>query len=224
MPKEFKFYDFAGILMPGAILIIGFILLYDPDNTLKGFTNLQLTIGDFGLFLILAYAIGHIVQAVGNWLENQWWQIRRGLPTTRCGLRNDGVISGEQRLRLLERARADFGLIVTDSGIPVNEKDWHILVRRMYSQVKNSERADRPDTFNGIYGLSRGLATAFTIVAVASFFIWGLQRWPISAFLSIFALLALYRMDRFGRHYARELFVQYLNLPEKTGGQVATKE
>jgi hypothetical protein len=45
------------------------------------------TLGEFGLFVVIAYAAGQLVQAVGNGLEWIWWKPQGGIPSIRvlCG-------------------------------------------------------------------------------------------------------------------------------------------
>lgn len=221
MSKYFDFYEIAGTVMPGAILIIGLILITEPRSTVEGILSLELSIGDFGVFLLLAFALGHVIQSVGNGLEKLWWRLKKGWPTNRVGMRDDGVITGEQRKQLLERAETEFSLRLGDEGKPANERDWHIVTRRMYSDVAATKRAERIDLFNRLYGFSRGLATSFLILLILTIAVWGFLYWRAVVVLIILTLMSLSRMDRFGNHYARELFVQYLNLQasEKNSGK-----
>ena len=58
--KNFDFYEFAGIVMPGAILIFG---LAQAETLIAQTIPLSdMSIGSLGVFLILAYAAGHLVQ------------------------------------------------------------------------------------------------------------------------------------------------------------------
>jgi predicted RND superfamily exporter protein len=64
------------------------------------------------------------------------------------------------------------------------------------------------DTFNGNYGLMRGLAAAFVMIfALAIVTSQGIIALCV---LAVLFLLGVYRMHRFGRHYATELFTQFL--------------
>ena len=46
--------------------------------------------------------------------------------------------------------------------------------------------------------------------------------WQIAFIILVSAGVALYRMHRFGVRYARELFVQFLQLPSDSGSAAAT--
>jgi len=74
--------------------------------------------------------------------------------------------------------------------------------------VAGAGKAARVDTFNGNYGLLRGLAAAFVVLIVVASVI-GKGIWIVSALL-ILLLLAIQRMHRFAVHYAIEVFTQYL--------------
>jgi uncharacterized membrane protein len=70
----------------------------------------------------------------------------------------------------------------------------------------------RIDTFNGNYGLNRGLASATAILAVVSA---TQSSWWIALALLAISGVFLYRAYRFGVYYARELFMQFLVLTEQ---------
>ncbi|AMV35325.1 hypothetical protein VN12_24580 [Pirellula sp. SH-Sr6A] len=69
--KNFDFYEFAGIVMPGAILIFG---LAQAETLIAQTVPLKdMSLGSLGVFLILSYAAGHLVQTLGGFLETAWW-------------------------------------------------------------------------------------------------------------------------------------------------------
>jgi hypothetical protein len=86
-------------------------------------------------------------------------------------------------------------------------------VREVYAAVADAKRAGRVDTFNGNYGLMRGLAAAILVLLIAAMAV-GKGLLVAGAFAIMF-LLALQRMHRFGKHYAMELFIQFLGASGK---------
>ena len=69
-------------------------------------------------------------------------------------------------------------------------------------------KAARIDTFSGSYGLMRGLGAAFAVTFVLC--IVAEKGAIVLGTLVVLFLLALHRMHRYGRHYATELFTQFL--------------
>jgi hypothetical protein len=80
----------------------------------------------------------------------------------------------------------------------------------VYAIVSAAGKHARVDTFNGNYGLLRGLAAAFLALTFVALIL-GKGLYVIGA-LVILLLLAIQRMHRFAVHYATELFAQYLLL------------
>ena len=95
--------------------------------------------------------------------------------------------------------------------------EWSIATREMYAAVAARSRAGRVDTFNGVYGLNRGLACAFLAGAIFAAIGATLEMelqvpWVMVGLLVIAASMSLVRMHRFALRYARELFAQFLQL------------
>ncbi len=65
--RPFDFYEFAGVIAPGAVVL--YVLWLILPDVAPFLTTRELSIGSLGLFVILAYVAGHLVQAVGNGLE-----------------------------------------------------------------------------------------------------------------------------------------------------------
>ena len=79
MSSKFDAYEIVGVIMPGSVLLFGMALLF-PD--LKSLFFAQgFSLGELGLFLVLSYVTGHLIQAIGNLLEFIVWKGFGGMPT-----------------------------------------------------------------------------------------------------------------------------------------------
>jgi hypothetical protein len=201
MSRNFDFYEYAGIIIPGTVLVMALVWLFPESRAL--FSKEGVTLGELGLFVIIAYAAGQLVQAIGNGLEWVLWKLCGGMPSGQvlCGK----YLSADQHKRLLEALRP----VVGDADpCKLPEPERLAIAREVYSEIAGAGKASRVDTFNGNYGLMRGLAAAFVMTfALAIVTSQGIIALCVVAVLF---LLAIYRMHRFGRHYATELFTQFL--------------
>ena len=79
MKKEFSFYEFVGILVPGVTLLFFSEVIIESiyQKTIIDFSKG----GESVVFLVIAYGIGHILQAVGNVFENIMWMVFGSMPT-----------------------------------------------------------------------------------------------------------------------------------------------
>ena len=204
MNRTFDFYEYAGFIIPGAVLTLGMLLFFPEGRAL--FAKDGITFGELGLFVVVAYAAGQLVQGIGNFVEWLWWKSWGGMPSKR-------VLAGQhlspmQRKRLIEALKKDPQI---KCDITTADKvEYGGIVRELYAIVSGAGKAARVDTFNGNYGLLRGLAAAFlTLIAVS--LVLGKSIYIIGALFVLLAL-AIYRMHRVSVHYAIELFTQYLLL------------
>jgi hypothetical protein len=210
--KTFDFYEFTGILVPGSITIVAVLLLFPQSRTT--FFPPDLTVGDLGLFVVLAYAAGHITQAVGNGVEWLLWRIMGGMPTDWIRTRTHQLLAEEQIHALPAKLSSELNIHITtiDATHP-SSRAWYSLTRQIYAAVAAQSRNERVDTFNGNYGLNRGIASALLIGLILLLFVHGFIYWQFVLLLLISAGIALYRTYRFGVRYARELYIQFLQLP-----------
>jgi hypothetical protein len=116
------------------------------------------------------------------------------------------LLSADQQNRLAKALGKD-SRIATDAA-KMSASECMSIAREAYSVVAAAGRAARVDMFNGNYGLVRGLAAAFLILLAAAI-VTAKGLLVIGVLIALF-VLAVQRMDRFGRHYALELFIQYL--------------
>ena len=205
--KNFDAYEYAGVIAPGTALVFGGLLLF-PDLNLfsseRGFT-----VGDFGVFLLLTFVVGHLVQVVGTIMSDAWWYLWGGIPSDWVTSKPDDLLARTQIEKLETKVENDFNV---QGGLSsVADGGWHPVTRQIYVKVNSAGRSARVDTFNRTYGVMRGISAAFLLLAVLVLAA-DIQNWSIALALAVVGLLALTRMHRFGVHYARELFVQYLEL------------
>lgn len=210
MKKEFSFYEFTGVVVPGATLLLSLALTVQP---LKDFLSSEkFGAGQLGLFLIASYIIGHLVQGVGNILEKALWAFR-GMPSTWIRRDKPPYLSDGQTKRLRDVMTQLLGHEVP----PLQDLDIRAcggLVGQLYAKLEKEGRTARIEVFNGNYGLFRGIASALLVAVAGTALKHGL--WTSStAIMSAVFILALIRMHRFGVHYASELYKQALNLAEQ---------
>lgn len=118
------------------------------------------------------------------------------------------LISPQQRDLLNAKVGSRLGVVVsTIRGL--EQKAWRPITRQLYADVMRNGKPERIDTFNGNYGLNRGLAAAcLTLACVGAVE----ANWRVGAALLLASIVYAYRAYRFGVHYAQELYVQFLTL------------
>lgn len=221
--KKFDFYEFTGILAPGAVVVYGLARIYPELGILVH--DEQVTFGEFGLLLILAYVAGHLSQSVGNLIECVWWKCACGWPSDWVRTRKHDILSVAQWNILPCRIRELLKIECSDDLNTVSVKDWKAITRQVYAVVRKAGCADRIDIFNGNYGMFRGVAASIFVVMAAAWIDLETHNWRLYGVLAVMLCLALLRMNRFCVHYTRELFIQFLNIaPNETAKADKKKE
>jgi hypothetical protein len=206
--KKLSFYEQVGIVVPGSVLLFGLLLLQPDLRAL--FAKDGVTVGGLGIFVLIAYAAGHLVAALGNLLEAVLWAPFGGMPSNWV-VRVDSRLLTPQQVMLLEKlVRARLRLeIPTLVGMP--RSAWNRMFQQLYRDVLIHGEG-RVETFNGNYGLNRGLAASTLMLAtLVPVFVSG--KYYVSVILLCVAAVYLYRSYRFGVHFAREVFTRFLLLP-----------
>jgi hypothetical protein len=205
--NKLTFYEQVGIVIPGSVLVFGLLLFFPALQTVL--TKDGVSLGDFGIFVLLSYAAGHLIAAIGNVGETLFWGFFGGMPTDWITKTNTTLLSSSQ-VDLVEK-KLQTRLGITEKVRGLDRKVWWPISRQIYADVAKNGKPDRIETFNGMYGLNRGLAAAtFTLACVG-----GAQgKWPIALALLALAAVYNYRAYRFGVHYGRELYLQFLVLSE----------
>ena len=208
--QRLDYYEFLGYLAPGGALLFGVSRIYPEVNAALAASSL--TIGDLGIFVILSYATGHAVQAIGNVIEAAWWGLWGGWPSDWPRSSKHALLSPAQVNLLPQRIGS---LLGAEGPVPLadyDKKGWQAIVSQIGAALKAANRTERLDVFNGNYGLCRGLLAGTLILSVLCLTEHGVGAWKVVAMLFVIGGLMLARMHRFGWRYARELFAQCLDL------------
>lgn len=205
--RSFDFYEFAAILAPGVLSLYGLSLLY--PGLLPIISTAAISGGELGVFILVAYVAGHITQALGNLVELCWWKVNCGMPSDWIRTNKGNLLSSLQHKSIKQEIKKQLGLELSDGLETLSKSDWHGLVRQVYVAVASRSRATRAEILNGNYGLSRGIAGSFLLLLIAQV-ISQTRDVRITVLIAMLLGLSIYRMNRFGKHYAREVFVQFL--------------
>jgi len=210
--KQFSLYDILGVLAPGAVLTIGIIALY-PD-TIKAIPNREFSLGDLGVVVLVSYVMGNLVAALGNLLEIPYWKITGGQHSDLARREESRVISARQ-ISAVERRLQSAAFLKADETISnLSSSEWRGMTRQIYAYLGARKMTQRIDAFNAQYGMNRGIAAGFLALAILTIIHSGFVLWRVQLILLICTALAAYRMQRFSRYYAAELFRQFIVSPE----------
>jgi hypothetical protein len=211
--KDWNVYEVLALIAPGSVILTSWALLHPGVG--KAIFDTDLSVGAFGLFALVSYVVGNLVQAVANLVEKQYWKIRGGWPTDKGTLLKRGVLAACD-IPLLEAKVMQAGLSPANSIGLMTEcdaKTWDGLKSRILAWLKARNLASRIDTFNAQYGLNRGLAVALFVCGALVLLYQGIPLWRTELILLLVAGACLFRMERFGHHYARELYSQFIAAP-----------
>ena len=206
--KDFTLYDVLGVLAPGTVVTVGVVTLYPETAALL--TQKEFSVGDFGLIVLVSYVVGNLTAALGNFLETPYWKIRGGNPTERARKRRSAVLTAREQEAVQNKLRTLEMIGALEEIGSLKSADWRSLCRRLYTYVEARAMTRRIDIFNAQYGMNRGIAAGFVVLIGMLILRCSFSLWRIELILAGCASLAVYRMDRFSRYYATELFSQFL--------------
>lgn len=204
--KGFDAYELIGVITPGAVVAFFLALMWPEFRNLLGSDGLSL--GDLGMFLIASFVLGHLLQAGGNLIEEPVF-LFGGLPTASVRTARQTLLSPGQLQALQRKVDAMEGVSLPIGEI--NRRRWRAITSRAYERVRVSGQSARIDYCNRTYGLMRGLAAAFL-----GALLWCAVTDPYDhlrlGVLTVIFAAAIWRMRRAGRHYARTLFLAFIDL------------
>ena len=201
---SFDAYEYIGVIIPGALPTLAASLLIPEVASVISTDGVEL--GAFGIFLIVSYIVGHVVQLFGNWIETLedlvgWGKDALVLNDARRPIRAD------RWQRFLSTLRSEGILEQGD----MDTSSWQGVRKEVYAILQADARTQRIDAFNRTYGMCRGMV-AGTILTTGLILVLGGTEHLSKAVLTIVLLtLPLYiRMRRFSRYYFTEIINQFL--------------
>ena len=215
--NKLTFYEQVGIVVPGSVFVFGLLFFAPVLQTVL--TKDGVSLGDLGIFVLLSYAAGQLIAAIGNVAESILWRFVGGMPTDWI-TRTDTTLLSSTQIDLVEK-KLERRLGITEKVRGLNPKVWWPISRQIYADVAKNGKPERIDTFNGMYGLNRGLAAdTFALACVAAV----QEKWSIALGLLVLTGVYNYRAYRFGVYYGRELFLQFLMLDKTDSKNAATEK
>ena len=204
--RAFDFYEFVGILLPGAMLLMAVGYTFNID--LLSSVLIPTSFGGLGAHVLIAYVAGHLLQAVGHSFDSVYWRIWKGMPT-------DWPITRTESNRY-PMAKESVVTLCHTSSSELNLDSWRSLVARVRSTVYACGRAGRLQVFNGIYGMFRGLLATELIIGC---FAWASPPSPYIVYplLAVVFAISLNRFHHFAVQYGGELFANVSELSTNGG-------
>ena len=217
--KQFTLYDIVGVLAPGTVIVVGIGMLY--PEVAGALVHNNLSGGELGLVVLLAYVAGNIVAGLSNILEWPYWALFGGPHTVRAQ-RDDGKVLGGGEYERLQEKLHETGILDNARAIAdLSAKEWWGTTRQIHAFLEGRKLTNRVEVFNAQFGMNRGIATAFLIILATTVARFGTRPWRIELLLAACAVVSLYQMHKFSPHYAQNLFRAFLTGPEKAVGALS---
>lgn len=197
---KFDPYEYIAVIVPGTVFLVAMSLIFE---SIVPFFDGSISIGDFGISLIIAFVCGHLLQAIGNILEDGIWWAFGGWPTSVITNNKTNLIDRSQFKILEELVSGKFNAKLSD------KKENKNLSRLIYSYVKNKGKVEQIDIFNRNYGLMRGIFTSL-LVSGLIYALYSVIDWKVLTLIICASCLALFRMIRFAKYYAKQLYIEFI--------------
>lgn len=167
MTSRFNVYDVIAVLVPGAVFLWGIQL---PLRIQSGSDYVAMSGGvtEGGIFLLLAYAAGLLIQGLSYHLvEIPYYWLRKGAPSSGMLLRADNRFTEAVKKRIREVAVGVLGITTSeleyDSDVSesVRRNVTQQIFRAFNDALEAKKLSDRTIRFNAQYGLFRAFVFIF---------------------------------------------------------------
>src|SRR6478736_4238076 len=142
--QKLSFYEQIGIVIPGSVLVFALLLYYPQLQILTAKDGIS--VGELGLFVLIAYAAGHLIAAIANALETLFWGILGGMPSDWVTRDPPALLTPEQIENLRTKLATRFSIAIPNIA-GLDRKTWRPITRQIYADVGKNGKADRVDTF-----------------------------------------------------------------------------
>jgi hypothetical protein len=210
--KTFNTYQFIAVIVPGACFL--YLINFIAPQVSPISIDTDISLGSASIFTIISFVFGYLIQEVGHVIEHILWS-KNGMPT-------EQILSGSESNRInastrdliIDKIKKDFPTLNANSGS--TDASHSFESKCIYSFIAKHGRNSRIDIHNGTYGLFRGISACFMLLSIATLgiliFSNSNPHWATYLVFPCFLVLSLFQMNRYGWHYAEQLFSEYLNL------------
>lgn len=203
---SFDAYEYVGVIIPGALPTLAASLLIPEVSSVISSEGVEL--GTLGIFLIMSFVVGHVVQLIGNWIETI---------EDMLGLGKDALVLSETRRPMHVDRWQRFLSVLRSEGIidrgELNSSSWQGTRKEVYAALQADKRTQRIDAFNRAYGMCRGMVAGTILTVGLILILGGTEHQSLALIIFVLLTVPLYvRMRRFSRHYFTEIVSQFLAL------------
>jgi hypothetical protein len=140
--NKLTFYEQVGIVIPGSVFLFGLLLFCPVLQTVL--TKDGVSFGELGIFVLLSYAAGHLIAAVGNATESFLWRLVGGVPSDWVRMQTS-LLSAPQIDVLEKKIHIRLGITVGNIR-ELDPKIWWPISRQIYADIAKNGKAERIDT------------------------------------------------------------------------------
>jgi len=193
--EKLSIYEYVAVIVPGVAFLFGLGAML-PTGYLFHAVLVPRDMGTATVHLFLAFALGHMLQVVGQLTHRLYWSDFGGLPTDWPFTRQHDELGAElQEVALQVSGQEQAGTL----------PEWRRAVATARSLVTADGLSTRLETFHANYGMFRSLAVgAILLLLVVPWC--GLNLLSTCPVIGAVLVVSLLGMHTFGVHYARELF------------------
>ena len=193
--EKFNLYEYVAVIVPGVVFLFGLGVMLPEGHVFQNISAPD-DMATAAVHLVLAFALGHMLQVVGQQLHTYYWADFGGFPTDWPFSREHKELSPALRQVVLEASGQ------TEAA---DLFQWRRAVATVRSLITTEGFAGRLETFHANYGMFRSMVVAGVLLMLLMPW-WAEDVWSTSAVLAAGVVVSLLGMHRFGVHYARELF------------------
>jgi hypothetical protein len=221
--SKLTFYDTLATLVPGGVVLVA-VIFACTAATVRFSSVLPTGVSGTALWLLTAYFLGYVVQAVGSWYERSLLIPRwGGLPSLKLLRNGDTFYSPDFKAKLFHAIQKQFALDLAnlpDSGDKADKCRIEAF-NLCYSYAYDRGIGKLAYIINATYALSRGIVVASAMSAIifggtASYLFSQDQSshatlcFSASLFFVAVAWLADDRLERRGQMFADHLYRSFL--------------
>src|SRR6516165_9835240 len=126
---RFNFYDYAGFIAPGTALLLGLLYLVPEFREPTVALMKESSLGALGLFILVAYVVGHVLEGIAYPIDRAMWLLWRGRPAE--WIATGRILIPEQRALLLDAVNKRFDLKLASFDVLKKQNERDALIRQI---------------------------------------------------------------------------------------------